>query len=123
MSGKIVIKPIYATMPALGPAAGVPGVKFPSTTSKALATASKVAGPVTVVLTGVEVYNDFQTYSGNDRWYASAITVAGTGGTMVVVAGISALGAPVIVVAGAGVAIGVGVSYGVDWLKDQLFGE
>ncbi len=114
-------KPLYATMPALGPAAGVSGVKFPSATSKLLAGVSKMAGPVTVVLTGVEVYNDFQKYNGKDRWYASAMTVAGTAGTILIVAGISTAGAPVVIVIGAGAAIGAGVNYGVNWLKDQWF--
>jgi hypothetical protein len=114
-------KTVYASIPALGVAAEVSGVKFPSTTSKVLAGASKLAGPVTVVLTGAEVYNDFQKYNGNDRYYASAMTVAGTVGTIVVVAGISTVGAPVIIVIGAGAAIGAGVNYGVNWLKDQWF--
>ena len=110
-------KPIQAALPALGPAASVSGVRFPSTTSKVLAGASKMAGPVTVILTGAEVYNDFQNYTGNDRWYASALTVGGTAATILVVTGISAAGLPVVIVIGAGAAVGTAVTYGVDALK------
>jgi len=115
-------KPIYATMPALGPAAGVSGVRFPSTTSKILAGAAKLAGPVTVVLTGVDVYKDFQEYNGDDRWYAASLTVAGTGTTIIIVTAIGVVtGGSAIVVIGAGAAIGAGVNYGVNMLKDKFF--
>ncbi|MFD2115286.1 RHS repeat-associated core domain-containing protein [Paenibacillus yanchengensis] len=107
-------KPLYSKLPGLGPAAGGSGVRFPSETSKLLAGVSKMAGPVTVVLTGVEVYKDFEKYSGKDRWYASAMTVTGTVGTVVIVAGISAVGTPIVLAIGAGAAIGAGVNIGVN---------
>jgi hypothetical protein len=86
-----------------------------------LAGAAKVAGPVTVVLTGIDVYKDFQKYEGEERWYAATLTVAGTGASIVVAAGITAAGAPVIVVVGAGALAEAGINLGVNWLKDQLF--
>ncbi|MFF2890595.1 RHS repeat-associated core domain-containing protein [Paenibacillus sp. NPDC057967] len=101
---------------------------FPSSFNKTIANLSKTAGLVSIGITGFEIYNDFQNYTGNDRYWAATLTVAGTGasigGTVLVTVGLTAVtgGGYLVAIAafGAGVAIGAGISAGVDYLKKEF---
>uniref|UniRef100_UPI0013E8B6E8 RHS repeat-associated core domain-containing protein n=1 Tax=Longirhabdus pacifica TaxID=2305227 RepID=UPI0013E8B6E8 len=114
-------KNILAVTPEFGHAASVSGVKYPSNTQKLLGNTFKVGGVASIGLTGLQVYDDFQTYSGADQWIAAGITVVGTGVTIAGTVLIGSAGLPVAAVVGGGALIGTGVSIAVSWIKNSIF--
>ena len=109
-------------IPSLGVAAEVETVTL-RTSVKAIKGISKIAGPAAILTTGIDVYQDFNKYEGNDRYMASALSVGGTIVAGVIVGAVVVAGAPVWAIVGAGIAVGVGIGVGVDYIKDTLFEE
>jgi len=79
----------------------------------------RVAKPLTAIGIGINIYDDFQTYEGADRYYAAGISVLG--GAAAVGAGIAAgsIAAASAPVWGAAL-IGIGASIGVSWAAGEL---
>ena len=105
-------------MPGLGVAAEVETVTINSGV-KALKGVSKIAGPAAVVTTAIDVIDDFNTYEGNDRYKAAGLSIAGTIIAGVIVGATVIATAPLAVVVGAGIVVGVGVGLATDYLKDE----
>lgn len=89
----------------------------------ALKGVSKAAGVITVLSTAYDVYEDFNTYEGNDRYYAAALTIGGTATGIIATSAIATVSAPVWVTVVAGTAVCVIIGIGIDKLKDVLFTE
>jgi hypothetical protein len=123
--GKTIIENLKETkrgitsIPSLGPAMDLETVTVKSGV-KALKGFSKYAGPAATIGYGVEIYQDYKNYEGNNRIVAITLTSAGTALSIAGGAVLVAASAPVIVVVAGGVAIGIGVGYGVDLAKDKL---
>lgn len=113
------VKRVTIPMPTFGPAAKIEAV-LPRPGITAIKGISKIAGIGALATTGYDVFVDFQEYDGNDALKAAAVDIAGTviagGGSIL----IGLAGAPVWVVVGGGIVVGVIVSWTASEIKDYV---
>jgi hypothetical protein len=80
-------------------------------------------GIVAVGSYAYDIYGDYNSYQGNQRVGAMALTTLGTAVTVGAGAFLATTTLPVTVTVGAGAAVGVGVGLTVNWVKNKLFGS
>ncbi|WP_339190355.1 MULTISPECIES: RHS repeat-associated core domain-containing protein [unclassified Paenibacillus] len=112
-------KKITISMPGLGPAAQVEAIVERSGV-KMVKGVSKLAGPASLVFTGVDLYTDLTTYKDADKWKAAGITVLAAGTGVVTSVVIATATAPVIVTFGAAVAVGTAIGMAGSYIKDHF---